>query len=148
VVPERIDAQHHRKQRILEDAMLTTLTIAQFPGSRIATVIRAVLSGFLANQVKQVFRTLKNRRDAAMLAEFDDRMLADIGLTRSDVNDAHSVPLWQDPTTILALRAGEKRRYRRGAPFGLSESVVASPTLVPQAGYGVPATNRPARYTV
>jgi uncharacterized protein YjiS (DUF1127 family) len=128
--------------------MLTTLTFAHFPGARIAAAASAALTGLLALHVKQVFRALKNRREANLLAEFDDRMLADIGLTRNDVQDAHSVPLWQDPTTLLTVRAGEKRRYRRGAPFGLSETIIASPTLVPEPGYSVPATSRPARYAV
>ena len=33
---------------------------------------------------------LKHRRELAHLADFDDRMLADIGLTRTDLRDAHS----------------------------------------------------------
>ena len=42
--------------------------------------------------------SLKNRHDATMLAQLDDRMLSDIGLTRSDLRDAYSEPLWRDPT--------------------------------------------------
>ena len=30
----------------------------------------------------------------------DDRMLADIGLTRGDVRDAFSEPVWRDPTAF------------------------------------------------
>lgn len=127
--------------------MLTTLTIAHLPLSKLGTTFRAFLTGILALQMKNVFQSLKNRRDAAFLAELDDRMLADIGLTRSDVQDANSEPLWRDPTTLLSGRADERRRYRRGAPFGLSEQVVA-PALVPEPGFRVPATNRPARYAV
>ena len=40
-------------------------------------------------------RKIKHGRKWARLAELDDRMLADIGLTRSDA--ARSLPLWQDP---------------------------------------------------
>ena len=57
-------------------------------------------------------RVLKNRRDAGMLAGMDDRMLADIGLTRSDLRDAYAQPLWRDPTDMLAGRARERRSNR------------------------------------
>jgi hypothetical protein len=40
----------------------------------------------------------------AHLADLDDRMLADIGLTRTDLRDACSEPLWRDPTSMLARR--------------------------------------------
>ena len=43
-------------------------------------------------------RKIKHGRKWERLAEFDDRMLADIGLTRSDV--ARSLPLWQDWTSM------------------------------------------------
>jgi uncharacterized protein YjiS (DUF1127 family) len=49
-----------------------------------------------------------HRRDLARLAGADDRMLADIGLKRSDLRDARSEPLWKDPTKLLAHRAGER----------------------------------------
>ena len=35
-------------------------------------------------RARQLLQTVKNRRDATMLAGLDDRMLADIGLTRGD----------------------------------------------------------------
>ncbi len=47
-----------------------------------------------------------------VLARLDRRMLADIGLTRSDVHDAFSTPLWEDPTTLLSERAIERRMHR------------------------------------
>jgi Domain of unknown function (DUF1127) len=54
-------------------------------------------------------RTLRSRADAAVLARGDDRMLADIGLTRCDVRDAFSEPMWRDPTSLLRARANERR---------------------------------------
>ncbi len=73
-------------------------------------------------------RALKHRRDASLLAGLDDRMLADIGLTRSDLRDAYAEPLWRDPTDLLAGRAGEKRRYRQS---GLAAPRINAPSLAP-----------------
>jgi uncharacterized protein YjiS (DUF1127 family) len=52
---------------------------------------------------------IKHRRELAHLAELDDRMLADIGLTRSDLHDADAAPPWQDATSMLARRACRRR---------------------------------------
>jgi uncharacterized protein YjiS (DUF1127 family) len=49
------------------------------------------------------------RRELARLADLDDRMLADIGLTRSDLLVAGSAPLWQNPTSILGQRVSSRR---------------------------------------
>ncbi len=103
-----------------------------------ASVIAAVATGLRA-----IARAMKNRRDATMLAGMDDRMLADIGLTRSDLRDAYAEPLWRDPTDVLAGRARDKRRYRGPRGSGLS---VASPSLAPDAGVAALA-ERPARTT-
>ena len=60
---------------------------------------------------------MKHRRDLKYLAGLDDRLLADIGLTRCDLHDADSKPLWQDPTSMLARRASERCASRRLASF-------------------------------
>jgi uncharacterized protein YjiS (DUF1127 family) len=84
----------------------------------------------------------RHRRDAAALAAFDDRMLADIGLTRCDLNDALSEPLWRDPTIVLAHRYGERRRVRRAVAAELIKR--ASPSLVPGADtFCSPRATRP-----
>ena len=59
---------------------------------------------------RDLLRTSRNRADAAVLARVDDRMLADIGLTRGDVRDAFAEPIWRDPTDLLRARADERRR--------------------------------------
>ena len=76
-------------------------------------LVRAVFAVAL-NGMRKLSRLLKNRRNARMLAGMDDRMLADIGLTRSDLRDAYAQPLWRDPTDVLAGRARDKRINRRG----------------------------------
>jgi uncharacterized protein YjiS (DUF1127 family) len=58
-------------------------------------------------------RAIRNRREAAILAEVGDRALADIGLTRTDLCDAFAEPVWRDPTELLARRAGERQIGRR-----------------------------------
>jgi uncharacterized protein YjiS (DUF1127 family) len=52
---------------------------------------------------------IRGRRELSRLADRDDRMLADIGLTRSDLHDAHSEPLWHDPTAMLSQRVSCRR---------------------------------------
>ncbi len=99
-----------------------------------------VLAGVVA-AIRKVGQVLKNRHDAALLAQFDDRMLSDIGISRSDLRDAYAEPLWRDPTYILASRARERRINRQVV-------TLTAPSLVPDQAFTVPSTNRPARYTV
>jgi uncharacterized protein YjiS (DUF1127 family) len=61
-------------------------------GAMAATLLQAVGRAVVA---------VKNRRELARMADLDDRLLADIGLTRSDLHDAHSAPFIQDPTSVL-----------------------------------------------
>src|SRR6266545_3817434 len=73
-------------------------------GRTIAAIARHVSLG-----VHQLYKALKNRRDIAGLADWDDRMLADIGLTRSDLRAAMGDRLWRDPTTLLARQVEAAR---------------------------------------
>ena len=87
--------------------------------SHAAWLVNAVF-GFVADRARSVLQILKNRREAAMLVGLDDRMLADIGLTRGDLRDAISEPVWRDPTAILVSRAHERRINRRRTSIGLA----------------------------
>ncbi len=107
-----------------------------------------VIGGVVANRVSQVARALKHRHDAQMLAGLDERMLKDIGLTRSDLRDAYAEPIWRDPTAVLVERAGERRTHRRRHAFGLQANVTSAPPLAPESGCSVPPTNRPARFAI
>jgi uncharacterized protein YjiS (DUF1127 family) len=49
------------------------------------------------------------RLDLERLVDLDDRMLADIGLRRSDLHAAQSAPPWQDPTSILLQQRASRR---------------------------------------
>jgi hypothetical protein len=81
-----------------------------------------------------------------MLAGLDDRMLADIGLTRGDLRDAYSEPVWNDPTAILVSRAHERRVNRRRTSIGLAEKVFDSPSIIPTAHGQTLRTPVSARY--
>ena len=52
------------------------------------------------------------RQELARLVKLDDHMLADIGLSRSDLDAAYCVPLWRDPFSVLERRAAERRSSR------------------------------------
>jgi uncharacterized protein YjiS (DUF1127 family) len=86
--------------------------------------------------IRTVIRMLKHRRDAAVLASLDDRMLADLGLTRSDLRDALSGPFWRDPTALLVSRvrerrhAGRERRARR-----IEGGSMFAPSIVPSGPF-------------
>src|SRR6476646_2688391 len=60
----------------------------------------------------------QHRRGLATLATFDDRALADIGLTRSDLYDALAQRIWNDPTSMLERRRAARRDNRFYAATG------------------------------
>jgi uncharacterized protein YjiS (DUF1127 family) len=63
----------------------------------------------------QLVVAVRHRRELALLADRDDRMLADIGLTRGDLHDARAEPLWHDPTSMLSRRVSRRRAFERPA---------------------------------
>jgi uncharacterized protein YjiS (DUF1127 family) len=65
----------------------------------------------LVEFVGRAFRTWKNRRAVETLTDFDDHMLADIGLTRDDVHRALDLPFAHDPGLELQrLSLGNRSR--------------------------------------
>jgi uncharacterized protein YjiS (DUF1127 family) len=50
------------------------------------------------------------RRTMSQLAQMSDFELRDIGLTRSDVNDATALPLGGDPSSLLVRRRAWRAR--------------------------------------
>lgn len=64
----------------------------------------------ILGKMQTVWSAVANRYVAGgMLSHLDDRMLSDIGVSRSDVESAFAEPVWRDPTTRLALIASERR---------------------------------------
>jgi len=105
--------------------------------SLFAAAVHAVYA-FTVARARGLLELLKNRRDAASLAGLDDRMLADIGLTRGDLRDAYSEPVWRDPTAILMSRSQERRVSRRFS-LGLSAKLFEAPSIVPAPSTDVSA---------
>jgi uncharacterized protein YjiS (DUF1127 family) len=95
----------------------------------------SIVGAKLGRRVKQIVRAIRNRRDLHELTNLDDRMLADIGLTRFDVRDAYAESLWHDPGEVLTRRANE-RRGGRAAQRACGTALAR------------PRTDRPARYLV
>jgi uncharacterized protein YjiS (DUF1127 family) len=123
---------------------MPAITALTFWGACAARRAFAAAAGRVQGALVRLAEALKNRRVAVRLAEFDDRMLADIGLTRSDLRDAYAEPLWHDPTDTLARRAAERRTTRAARP----RSEVRSPDRPASATWRRPPTDRPARYLV
>ncbi|WP_457091770.1 DUF1127 domain-containing protein [Microvirga sp. P5_D2] len=71
---------------------------------------------FLAQFTRQLValvKAFKDRREVMNLAEFDDRMLSDIGLTRSDVSSALAEPLHLNPSWVLVRCVDQRARTDR-----------------------------------
>ena len=81
----------------------------------------AALAGRARRGLKQLAEKVKNRHDAMRLAELDDRMLADIGLNRSDLRDAFALPPWRDPSDC----------WRAASPSGAAAGGGRNRTCVP-----------------
>jgi uncharacterized protein YjiS (DUF1127 family) len=112
---------------------------AQYPvvpiAAGILTRILAALLSSSAKVLKTVARVLRHRREANVLVRLDRHMLADIGITRADVQDAFSTPLWQDPTELLSERVNERRHNRPSSrPHGVPATPSPAPIRSPRIG--------------
>ena len=122
---------------------ITSLTI-----SAAAPWVRALVT-LAGRGLKRIAERIKNRRDAMRLVDLDDRMLADIGITRSDLRDAYSGAPWRDPSELLARRATERRVHRRRVELTCAvqhrkqTAMFGSPQVI-----CYPLANRPARYLI
>lgn len=77
------------------------------------TGARAELAAFAVATVEKaasMYRAWANRRELYKLGDLNDRELADIGLTRSDLFVARDVPARIDPTVRLSVIADANRK--------------------------------------
>jgi uncharacterized protein YjiS (DUF1127 family) len=98
---------------------MLALSLLRAIGWSAASVTRRALPSVTA-----VLRALSNRREVARLLASDDRMLKDIGLTRSEVAGVLDGPLYRDPSVLLA-RSAEWRR--RGRPMVTASTAQSAP---------------------
>ena len=96
--------------------MSENILVLPIAGSILLRAFLAVLA-FVTRWLKAFARARRHRREATALAGLDRRMLADIGLSRSDVVDAFSAPFWEDPTALLCERTGERGRKLPRSPM-------------------------------
>ena len=109
--------------------MSANFPVLPLAGSALLRVFASVLA-LVTHWLKAGFaRARRHRREANVLAGLDRRMLADIGITRTDVRDAFSEPFWDDPTALLRERALERRlsHLRRGAPNSAGDGPTGGP---------------------
>jgi uncharacterized protein YjiS (DUF1127 family) len=87
----------------------------------VSPIAKRRMPGLAARLEQQLARLLagwKHRKGLATLATFDDRALADIGLTRSDLYDALAQRIWNDPKSMLERRRAARRDNRFFAAMG------------------------------
>ena len=72
-----------------------------------AEVLRTVVA-----YASKALKNLQNRREVRHLAECDEHLLKDIGLTPSDVTAALDRPWTSDPSLHLTRVAAGRRTYR------------------------------------
>ncbi len=89
----------------------TEIQTGQVPATHRLQSILAVS----AARVAAVWRAAQNRRQVGKLLGWDDRMLADIGLSQGDVRSALATPFPEDPSQHLRLLSGERRNAIRAS---------------------------------
>lgn len=95
------------------------------------TFLRMAALGQFVRALVNLVQALKHRREVKHLAEFDDRMLADIGLTRNDVWSALDEPFTRNPSWVLVRSAERHSRAEKPEPPGRpARPVVPMVTLV------------------
>src|SRR3954470_1528565 len=57
-----------------------------------------------------IVTAIRHRREVMNLDQLDDRALQDIGLVRSDVDDALSEPFFRDPSAVLVRSTARRPR--------------------------------------
>ena len=90
------------------DMRSANIPVLPIAGGALVRAFVALLA-MVTRWVKKLLRARRNWNEATTLANLDRRMLADMGITRADLQDAFSEPFWEDPTALLRERALERR---------------------------------------
>ncbi len=107
--------------------ILTAVPLA----ARLSLIAHALTT--LARRVRELPTALAHRGQLRRLAECDDHVLADIGLTRKDIEAALSAPFWRDPSAELVRCLGELKTDWRNiveTPRETGRSPMTSPELI------------------
>lgn len=91
--------------------MLTTALTSTLLSNLVRPAATACVELF--QQVRRLVRAIAHRLEVRELATFDEHMLKDIGLTRTDVLSALSEPLGRDPSVHLVARSLERQTVAR-----------------------------------
>ncbi|WP_457935558.1 DUF1127 domain-containing protein [Mesorhizobium sp. 10J20-29] len=86
---------------------MTTLT--HDVSHSMSATARPSIATVVVNAIVKFLRAWKNRRAFYRLGEMSDAELADIGLTRADLNVAIDLPFGSDPTSHLGSMAETRR---------------------------------------
>lgn len=84
-------------------SMFTPAAGSMHAATRPAVAVRVI------NTVSNWLRALKHRRAFYRLGDMSDAQLADIGLTRADLNVVVDLPFGSDPTSHLGAMAEARR---------------------------------------
>lgn len=97
--------------------MRTTFEMTHRTFADVGMAFGAILRKY-AQQVKAVVRIWSNRQAAMRLAEMDDCLLNDLGLTRSDVKHALGSGAYMADPSITLARHAKARRSRSELSLG------------------------------
>ena len=86
--------------------------------------------GLFARALTNFVKALQHRREVKHLAEFDDRMLKDIGLTRSDVSSALAEPFTRNPSWVL-IRSAERHSRAEKPDYSARQRRPVVPLVTP-----------------
>ncbi|WP_099866216.1 DUF1127 domain-containing protein [Pararhizobium haloflavum] len=78
-----------------------------------ARITFAIFAKALGVRLLVLLRALRNRREVMNLEDFTEDQLADIGLTREDVDRSLATPWYADPSTQLTRSAWQRRSHLR-----------------------------------
>ena len=99
--------------------------------NRISSMLGGAGSAAMST-VKALRRIVVNRAQVRTLANLDDRVLHDIGLTRSEVHGTLSTGMFADPSIMLCARDADRRNLVSSHQRALGRGdVVKKPPVAP-----------------